>query len=68
MALRKECKKDYEKLGQAAAALAEATTFDNSEGNQKLLKALRVRNISKNVPERFWENIDKISWIQIKNP
>ena len=36
------CRKDYEKLGQAAAALAEATDFDQSEGNQKLLKALRV--------------------------
>ena len=36
------CKKDYEKIGSAAAALAEATTFDNSTGNQKLLQALRV--------------------------
>ena len=36
------CRKDYEKLGQAAAALAEATDFDHSEGNQKLLKSLRV--------------------------
>ena len=40
--LSQSCKKDYEKLGQTAAALAEATTFDSSPGNQKLLQALRV--------------------------
>ena len=40
--LSSSCKKDYEKLGQAAAAMAEATTFDSSNGNQKLLQALRV--------------------------
>ena len=40
--LSNSCKKDYEKLGQAAAAMAEATTFDSSNGNQKLLQALRV--------------------------
>ena len=41
--LASSCKKDYEKMGSAAAALAEATTFDSSPGNQKLLQALRVR-------------------------
>ena len=44
--LSSSCKKDYEKLGQAAAAMAEATTFDSSNGNQKLLQALRVRSFS----------------------
>lgn len=36
------CKKDYEKLSQSAASLADATQFDRSEGNQKLLKALQA--------------------------
>ena len=40
--LSQSCKKDYDKMSQTAAALAEATTFDASPGNQKLLTALRV--------------------------
>jgi len=39
--LSQSCKKDYDKMSQTAAALAEATTFDASPGNQKLLTALR---------------------------
>ena len=48
--LSSSCRKDYEKLGQAAAAMAEATTFDSSNGNQKLLQALRVRSFSDLIP------------------
>ena len=40
--LSQSCKKDYDKMSQTAAALAEATTYDPSPGNQKLLTALRV--------------------------
>ena len=49
--LSSSCKKDYEKLGQAAAAMAEATTFDSSNGNQKLLQALRVSSSPDSRPE-----------------
>ena len=54
------CKKDYEKLSQTAASLSDATQFDRSEGNQKLLKALQVylhRDLfSLNLKGIFWRN------------